>query len=361
MLTTNFFDRTVVQELKNLDDTRRRSLIQQLWPDAIDDRGIVDNFSCKAYFEYLANELDQLRHYRHLFAAQSFESTFGIIKTLRDKNTTTYAEILDSLGNHYPDASRDALRRSVELSLRMWLTVNVHHSDIYTGPIAAGDQPLDWAQDECLEQLFRGKFGRNVHLQRQRTTAKFDTALTAAYLVGTCGMRLHWTDDLAAHLGYDSNRRVLTVYRHKACLLNHADYHRGCPIPRDVLEEALETMDLLFPPWDNPTKQLLVREKQQSLFRLGCRRPVRTFDIAHYQYFGGSLEHIIESFDKTPRTWKQLAFDRRNKLEWSAFWMTVFVAVLTLVSIPCNIIQATYSVKAYNLAVAQGRNSLAFP
>jgi hypothetical protein len=62
----------------------------------------------------------------------------------------------------------------------------------------------------------------------------------------------------------------------------------------------------------------------------------------------------MHAFDKTPRTWKQLAFDRRNKLEWAAFWVTVMVGTLTIISIPCNIIQATYSVKAYRLALAQG-------
>jgi hypothetical protein len=356
MLTsTNFLDKAAVQELRRLEGAQRHNFVRRFWPDAGVHCSAFDGPSCEAYIRYIAGELEQICQHRHLFAAQSLDSVFEVIHAVRENSATEYAGVLISLSNKFPNATRDAIRRSVELSVRLWLTINIHHSDIFTGPIAAGDTPLDWAQDESLEQMLRRQFGLRVQLQRQRETTKYDPALTAAYLVNTCGMRLRWTDDLASHLSYDSKRRMLTVYRHKACLINHADNHRGCPIPRDVLEEALETMDLLFPPWDNATKQLLIRERQESFFKLGCRKGNRNFDVAHYQYFGEALEHLMYSFDKTPRTWKQLAFDRRNKLEWSAFWMTVFVAILTLVSIPCNIIQATYSVKAYNVAVAQGR------
>jgi hypothetical protein len=181
----------------------------------------------------------------------------------------------------------------------------------------------------------------------------FDPTFTATYLVNTCGVRLQWTDDILAHLNFDLKRLTLTVYRHKACILGHLDNLQDCPLPRDVLEEILDTMDLLFPP-DMATKHLLLKEGQQSMYTLGCHRSSRVLDVGHYQYFGEALEYLVEAFDKAPRTWRQLALDRRNKLEWSAFWVTIMVAVLTVVSIPCNIVQATYSVKAYHVALAQG-------
>ena len=100
-------------------------------------------------------------------------------------------------------------------------------------------------------------------------------------------------------------------------------------------------------------ENLLFREGQQSLYTLGTYRGEEDLDWAKYRYFGVKLELLMESFDQTSRTWRQLAFDRRNKLEWSAFWVTVMVALLTVISIPCTIIQAVYSVKAYQLALAQ--------
>jgi hypothetical protein len=91
------------------------------------------------------------------------------------------------------------------------------------------------------------------------------------------------------------------------------------------------------------------------MYTLGSCNRKRNFNLARYDYLGKDLELLMEYLDKTPRTWRQLALDRRNKLEWSAFLVTIMVGFLTLVSIPCNIIQATYSVKAYHATLAQGK------
>jgi hypothetical protein len=290
--------------------------------------------------------LDKVRYHGDLFTAQNFDAIFSIIGTLRDSISERYDNVV---------------RRSVELTLRIWLTINAHTADIFVGPISAGDAPIDWPDDVSLEQLLRGCFGRRVQIPLQKGTTTLDPAFTATYLVNTCGVRLHWTDDILTHLSFDLKRLVLAVYRHKACLLSHLDSPWGCPISKEILEETLDTMDLLFPPWDLATKHLLMKEGQQSLYTLGCRRGNRVLDVAHYQYFGEALEHLMESFDKAPQTWRQLALDCRNKLEWSAFWITVMVAILTVVSIPCNIIQATYSVKAYRVALAQGGDATTNP
>lgn len=238
----------------------------------------------------------------------------------------------------------------------MWLTVNTHSVDIYVGPISRGDEPIDWPDDMTLDQLLSGQFRSYSQISVQREPARLDPAFTAAYLVNICNVRLHWTDDMAAHLRFDPTRKVLTIYRHKACLIAHLEKREGCPIPAEVPEEILDTMDLLFPPWDSATQQLLRKEKQQSISTLGCRTSVRNLDLAYYKCFRDRLEELAESFEKL-RTWKQLAFDRRNKLEWAAFWVTMMVGLLTVISIPCNIIQATYSVKAYHVALAQGNNA----
>jgi hypothetical protein len=352
-MSSNFFDKDVVQQLSMLDGQRRRQLMKKLWSATNTNRDCFDDFSCKAVVEHIVRELEHVRHHRSLFAIQDFDTTFTVIRLIQQDTSKRYEDIVRILHEQSPTATPDAIRRSVELTIRMWLTINIHSSDIFVGPLSAGDAPVDWRQDISLEQLLRNRFGRSVQLHRQRSIAMFDPAFTATYLVNTCGVRLQWTDDLLSHLNFDLKRLVLTVYRHKACLLSHIDSSQGCPIPQDVMEEVLDTMDLLFPPWDADTKRLLLKERQQSLFTLGCRKSGRTFDVAHYRYFGEALENLIDSFDKTPRTWRQLALDRRNKLEWSAFWVTIMVAVLTVVSIPCNIVQATYSVKAYRVALAQ--------
>jgi hypothetical protein len=357
--SSNLFDKAAVRRLQSLGDPERLDFVRKFWPEKTINLSTFDAFSCRAIIKHIVQELEKVRHHRDLFAAHDFDAIFSIIRTLQGSISKPYDELVRELLIDFPRASSDAVRRSVELTLRIWLTINTHTADISVGPIAAGDAPIDWPGDISLEQLLQSSFGRRVQLPLRKGAITIEPAFTATYLVNTCGVRLHWTDDILAHLRFDLKRLVLTVYRHKACLLSHLDSPRGCPISKEILEEVLDTMDLLFPPWEVATKHLLMKEGQQSLYTLGCRRGNRVLDVAHYQYFGEALEHLIESFEKVPRTWRQLALDRRNKLEWSAFWITVMVAILTVVSIPCNIIQATYSVKAYHVALAQGGNATA--
>ncbi|KAF2827039.1 hypothetical protein CC86DRAFT_350288 [Ophiobolus disseminans] len=357
LTTTNFFDKAVAQQLRTLKGPSRWKLINEFWSDKSTGCSSFDDFSCEAILEHIASELDQVRHHRHVFAAQNFDSTFAIIQIIKNNISTPYEDLV-SLVFGSSNASMNAVHHSIELSVRIWLTINVRTQIMFIRPISAGDVPLDWGERVSLEQLLQAHIGESSRLQRQPNTTKLDPAFTATFLINTCGLRLRWSDDIANHLKFDPNRFVLTVYRHRACLVSHLRNHQGCPIPKEVLEEMLETMDLLFPPFDLATRRLLAKEGQQLLYTLGCHKSSRILDIAHYQYFGHTLEELMQAFDKTPRTWKQLAFDRRNKLEWSAFWVTVMVGILTLVSIPCNIIQATYSVKAYNVALAQGNNGM---
>jgi hypothetical protein len=355
--SSNLFDKAVVQRLQTLDGPERHELVRKFWPGRTTSLSVFDEFSCRAIVEHIAQELDKVRYHRDLFAAHDFDAILSIIRKLQESNSKRYDEVVRELLFEFPNTSLDAVRRSVELTVRIWLTTNTHTADIFVGPISAGDAPVDWPVDLSLAQLLQTRFGRRVQSPLQKVAATIDPAFTATYLVSICGVRLQWTDDILSHLSFDLKRLVLTVYRHKACLLAHLDHPQGCPISKEILEEMLDTMDLFFPPSEMTTKHLLMKEGQQSLYTLGCRRGNRVLEIAHYQYFGEALQHLIESFDKVPRTWRQLAFDRRNKLEWSAFWITVMVAILTVVSIPCNIIQATYSVKAYHVALAQGYSS----
>jgi hypothetical protein len=355
--STRIFEGALGPKWKSLPSQSKCDLLRVFWPNTQFSPRKLDEASYDDFLDFVANELEQVRHHQVLFAAQDFDETSAIIQALRRSHHRTCSEIIHSLSPQFPDSEVVKMRRSLELSTRLWLTLNTHSSDIAVGPIFANDVSLEWNEDTSLDTLLQAHFVKSGRTQSSSEYAKIDPAFTAAYLINTCGMRLQWTDNIAAHLNFDLKRVALTVYRHKICLVNHLDNLQSCPIPKDILNEMLDTMNLLFPFGDVATKQLLLKEGQKSMYSLGSCGRSRVLDAAHYQYFGEELEHLIGYFDKTPRTWKQLAFDRRNKLEWSAFWVTVMVGILTLVSIPCNIIQATYSVKAYQATIAQANTA----
>jgi hypothetical protein len=86
---------------------------------------------------------------------------------------------------------------------------------------------------------------------------------------------------------------------------------------------------------------MLVKCGEQAFYDLGACGRERIQDLSEFEHWREHLEALAEVFHSPPRKWRQLTFDRRNKLEWSAFWVTVMVALLTIISIPCSIIQAT--------------------
>lgn len=356
MTTTCLFDEDFIETLKALSPAERGALVARFWPDPKFSPQSFDDFASAAFLANIIGKLSHVRRHRDLFAVQDFEGIFAIIRTLREQPSKSYNDIVCSISSQlYLNMAPESIRRSVELSTRIWLTFNTHSADVSIGTIDASESGINWAMNQTLEQLIVSQLAERRTLQKPGKGVRIDAAITAAYLVNTCGLTLQWSNNFVDHLRFDPEHLVLTVYRHKACLISHLDSNTNCPIPRDLLEEMLDTLNLLFPFGDSATRSMLWKEGQQSLYTLGNRGRRTQTDASYYQYFGADLTQLIEAFSGTPRTWRQLALDRRNKLEWSAFWVTVMVAILTLVSIPCNIIQATYSVKAYQATIAQAK------
>jgi hypothetical protein len=213
--------------------------------------------------------------------------------------------------------------------------------------------PLTWRPGLSLDEVVQSRWV-GIPVQNIGSPDQIDDKFTAAYLVNVCGMGIQWTQCLSGHLTPDPHRRAFTVYMHWIHLVGRVSSQETCPIPKDVLDEIYDTLQLLFPRGHPATEQLLARYGTAPLFRYGSHPRDRQLKLSHYKYFREELEILVNEFNRPPRTWKQLATDRRNLMNWASFWVTVMVAVLTLVSIPCNILQATYTVKSYHATLAQG-------
>ncbi|KAF2685154.1 hypothetical protein K458DRAFT_388045 [Lentithecium fluviatile CBS 122367] len=351
--TACFFDESFATNLNGSGKDHQYEIVKGFWPNVVVEYESFDPTSYGSFFQYLAKEIGHLRHHQRHFAVQSLDDTFAVVRALRENPSKSQTELIRTLSAGYLNVGPAVIQRSLELTVRLWLTLNVNSSSVAVGPIFPDETPLDWEHDVSLDALVKGQFAELGSGRGKATSSKIDPALTAAYLASTCGLRLRWTDSLSEHLRFNPRRQTLAVYRHKICLINHIESSDGCPIPEAVLYEILDTLNLLFPFGDAATKQLLIKERQQPLYQLGSCGRARKLDLANYEYFREELEYLIDSFNQPPKTWRQLATDTRNKMEWAVFWVTIMVAFLTLVSIPCNIIQATYSVKAYRATLQQ--------
>lgn len=354
---SSFFVKGIENKLKCLSRAEQHEFVRRIWPSSGLTLEDFDGAAYTTFFQYLGDELGPLYQHQHKFAAETFDSTADLIQILSDYRNEALSYLLQIARKRFLNHDNAAVQRSFELTVRLWLTVNINSTTLAVGPINVYDHPLDWPQNVSLNALIDSRFQKRSIRLDSNINSRIDAAITAAYLVNVCGMRIRWTDTLSDHLKYDRTGQILAVYKHKICLLNHLKSKDSCPIPREVLEETIDTLNLLFPFGDTSTKQLLYRENLGAFYGLGSCNRDRQLDLMRYKCWRGELCELIEVFNEPPKSWRQLLIDRRNMMEWAAFWITVMVLLLTLVSIPCNIAQTIYTVKAYNLAVQQGKNS----
>ncbi len=183
---------------------------------------------------------------------------------------------------------------------------------------------------------------------------RIDPRMTIAYLSYHGRIMVLWTSNLADHLSIDWKNRVITVYEHKISLWNHLKYTKQQLIPRDVLEEAIDTLNLLFPLNDAGTRDFL-RQNGKPFYGLGYCNREQCYDLEKYSYWRGRVAELMEIMNEEPSGLQQLLLskDGRNLLQFATFWVAVAVAILTIVSIVSGTVQTVYALKQYNLAVAQ--------
>jgi hypothetical protein len=347
----SFFSLATLRTLKAPTRDQTLAIVDKLWPELslMEHDRPVQYYA--AFFEYIGEEFAALRHNRHLFAAESFDSTSHMIAEFRRSSTQPRRILMQNLQQYFVGYDAGSLLRSMELSARLWLTLNVRSDAAAFGPVQAHVSTIEWKDEVSLAQLVELQFPLSAHLPKEKNPW-IDPALTAANLTNVYRIRVHWSNNLIDHLKYDGKRGILTVYQHKICLLAHLRSPSSSIIPVSVLEETVDTLNLLFPFPDSRTENFLSQSKK-TFYGLGnCGRP-RKLDLREYNYWRDRLVELIRVSDEPPRNWWQLFTDRRNKLQWATFWIAVLVLMLTLIGLAGSTVSAVYSIKQYNLALAQ--------
>lgn len=180
------------------------------------------------------------------------------------------------------------VRRTFELCVRLWLTVNVNTSDVAVGSASSREHPFDWDNDESLYDLISKAFAKPAKGLHSKSGASADSLFTAAYLVSRCGLKISWTNYLSDHLRLDPSRRVLLVFRHKSYLHLQCNRTNQGPVSQEVFSEALDTLNLLFPFGNKPTEELLLKHGE------------RVLGLGRYGYWHKGLEALLEVFESPP-------------------------------------------------------------
>lgn len=341
-----------------LSKSDREAIISSFWP--LTKYPIAD---FEVYFRYLEYALQALADYPGIssrdFATETFGDIFRLKAAIERHRTAPHSQLVSFIQNEeFPDANLNQIHRAIDLTLHFWLTLNICSINSRLPFFDSGSTVVRWEQDCSVEELIARCFPPYGRYRNDLDT-KIDPNLTAVNIEREVGIRILWTSNLIDHLLYDPLHRTLCIYAHKACTMGHTERAEWL-IPKQVLDETLWTLDILFPYGDAKTHGFLT-EKKQPLHRIHYPSLSTPSDLQDFKIWHRRLEELIIVFNAPPVGYRQLRYDRNNPMQWWTFWLAVLITVLTIVfgmiSSITALEQTRLAQKSYNLALAQVRGS----
>ena len=176
-----------------------------------------------------------------------------------------------------------------------------------------------------------------------------------------CSLKVSWTTCLTDHLHLEQSSRVLKIFPFKQSLLDHLEgiknHQPPAIIPETILNETIQSLDLLFPHWDFRTNKLL-KEHGQSFHQMGPFPSSRKLNLCDFEHWHDHLAELYEEvYCCPPASWAQLWADRRNPQQWYTFWIALLILLLTIITTLVSIVQAWASVRSLQLAVEALRHT----
>ncbi|WQF79431.1 hypothetical protein CDEST_04445 [Colletotrichum destructivum] len=255
----------------------------------------------------------------------------------------------DFKAGHWQESSKESVQLTACFAATLCATTNV---------AIARDQALTEAAStvweagaslrDALRQWFKIQQPPQVTEMESRTV---DPKLTMSYLAVNHGFHVDWTNHLNEHLAINWKTKVISIYQHKLWLASHLQSPEQCILPMDLVGEALDTLNLLFPYDDAPTKSFLAKQAQQ-FYSLGFCGRERRLDLLAYPRWNRRLEELSSVLQGPRDGIRQLLPDRGRPdlLESVNFWIAVFVAGLTVTSFIFGVITVIYAKWAFEIS-----------
>jgi hypothetical protein len=179
----------------------------------------------EAYFSYYDSEIKMLQVGSSRLSRQSTNlaaKTHGdilfIARTLQQSEAKTRPAVRHSLQTRFQDTTDIALNRSIDLIIRLWLSINVREKT-FRG-LSPQTQPLEWNDASTLRDFLWGLFPR-ANWDIKAREGRLHPYFTVANMIKICGLRLDWTDSLEDHLRLDRRGKILRIFRYKCFLAAH--------------------------------------------------------------------------------------------------------------------------------------------
>ncbi|KAH7253769.1 uncharacterized protein BKA55DRAFT_566228 [Fusarium redolens] len=320
--------------IQELHSDRKYAILNKIWPRMT--RGDFDTYMdlYDRYFLFLEEQMCLIERKSILYSTKSIDELTSTIEHIRQFPQKPKFELFES--------SSDETMRSADMAIRIWLTIDIQHStpDSRTSRV--------WPNFSSLRFLVGGwPFpSRKYHDGNRQIPQSFSVANLTRYY----DFQVNWTSDLTQHLTIDWKYKQITIFEHAICLRNHLAYPDDCPLPKILVQEAVDTIKLLFPD-DKDTKAFLSREGRK-LLKIPFGRE-RSLSLGDFSYWETEISQLLDVWEQGPSGWSQLRLrpDRSNFLEYSTFWAAAVVLLLTVISIVFGVAGLVLAKKALDVSV----------
>jgi len=345
LINESLFSGAASQNIGPFNKQQKVELIKSFWPHLKD--GISED-EYEDLFQFISETLREHRPYAEYFAFEDFQGLFDTIRFLQCYQASTRDQIAAELKlKLFMSCSDEQIIKSMELSVHLWLGLNVLFSGTFVGVVHSRRGCLkEWKGDETLNAMADSCFEKTTNAVY--TDSELDD-LSAAKLERVCLLHIEWTDCLNDHLKLTGNRgkRILFLYQQKSTLINHEN--AGSPIPAAALDEAIRSLELLLPTGDPETRRLLKKAGKLSLLRKAWPPKHRISNLDEFDYWKPRLKRLLNLLHGAPESFLQRLFDTRDIGQWAALWVGIFgILFLTLLF---GILATFYAIKQYILAV----------
>ena len=329
------------------DSCVKHEIVEELWPGDVDSKNKSPiSGTDDTYLEYYSEQCKLALHDRgkHI-SVRKHQDIIDIVRLLRDSHTreSIKREIRSlSIVQDTVDEN-EVLDGSIDLVARLLVMIEI-------GSLQYGvscQKRLIWKAGS-LQDFIAAQFEPSRLLGKE--TVKLEKTFNACNLERIAGMQIVWTSNLVEHLRIIGDDNRVAIFHHATFLKHQRNrYDQKIPsrwLPEDeannpsknfppgLVDETLQTLELLLPQWDKKTKPWY--RKLQVSFNLDpgaikCGQlSVEERQIENFNFWHDRLVILKQIFDEaTPRTLSQWWHDRRNPVQYYTFWVAVFVLFLT--------------------------------
>ncbi|KAF7504418.1 hypothetical protein GJ744_002222 [Endocarpon pusillum] len=247
-------------------------------------------------------------------------TVIALVELVKHRLDDDISKIKDAICAHYDSVSKSTLSdQQAELALGFATKLWLHASpDLST----RGPSSFRLVIKACLPE----------RSDRNKISGHLTNDFCAKHLWRKGGIQIVWTDEIEQHLT-PYKGRTLNVFRNSSMLRALQQDPNSDPFPDGFVSETLQTLYLLFRPLDAKKARRNIRYMEKHLdadLELAMGEYAK-FDLQQYPYWHEKLAEIQRMYDhKTPSGLVQWWFDRRDRVQWTTFWVAFIVLVLTV-------------------------------